>query len=426
MTRPAAVRPAGDRPGTFAVGARRASLAVFAVFIAIGVTRGTLAARLPAIRDGLRLAPGQVGLLLLVGSLGALFALPATGLVVHRLGTRGTVTAAAVLSAIGLTLASLGVEAGRVPVAAAGLVAYGVGSALWDAAMNLEGAFVEQRLGRTIMPRYHAGYSLGTAVAAGLAALAAAGGVRVGVHVPVLAAVSSLAAMVAAASFLPVGHAPLAVEPAPSPQVPPGVALQASRRRRGAGAGLAWVERRTLLIGVVLLAFGLSEVSAQNWLSLAVTDDFSAGEAIGAAALAVFVTVETLMRWFGTRLVDRYGRVVALRISGALVVVGIGCFGLVGPLWLALVGVAAWGAGVALPFPIGMSAASDDPVRAAARVSVVATISYASMLAGPPLLGALADSVGYRHALLAVLGPVTLGLLAVGAVRPPRRPTLDG
>ena len=65
-----------------------------------------------------------------------------------------------------------------------------------------------------------------------------------------------------------------------------------------------------------------------------------------------------------------------------------------------------------------MSAASDDPLRAAARVSVVSTIGYSAFLAGPPLLGLLAQHVGYRHALLAILVPVALGIFVAGAAAP--------
>jgi len=55
-------------------------------------------------------------------------------------------------------------------------------------------------------------------------------------------------------------------------------------------------------------------------------------------------------------------------------------------------------------FPVGMSAAADDPVRAAARVSVVSTIGYAAFLVGPPLLGFVGDEVGTLNALLVVAG----------------------
>jgi len=62
-----------------------------------------------------------------------------------------------------------------------------------------------------------------------------------------------------------------------------------------------------------------------------------------------------------------------------------------------------------------MSAAADDPIRAAARVSVVSSIGYAAFLAGPPLIGLLAERAGILRALL---GALALGLLASGASRP--------
>ena len=68
-------------------------------------------------------------------------------------------------------------------------------------------------------------------------------------------------------------------------------------------------------------------------------------------------------------------------------------------------GIVVWGLGASLGFPVGMSAAADDPARAAARVSVVSTIGYGAFLAGPPLLGWLGDRVGTLEALLAVALP---------------------
>ena len=147
-------------------------------------------------------------------------------------------------------------------------------------------------------------------------------------------------------------------------------------------------------------------------------DGFDVQDAVGAVAFAVFVTAMTAMRWFGTTLLDRYGRVAVLRLCAGLSLVGLLIFGLAGPLWLAVVGIVAWGAGAALGFPVGMSAAADDPLRAAARVSVVSTIGYSAFLAGPPLLGLLAQHVGYRHALLVIIVPIVLGLLVVNAAAP--------
>ena len=87
-----------------------------------------------------------------------------------------------------------------------------------------------------------------------------------------------------------------------------------------------------------------------------------------------------------------------------------------------MIGVAAWGLGASLGFPVGMSAAADDESRAAARVSVVALIGYTAFLAGPPVVGLLGDHVGILRALLVV--PILLipALALVPVSRPPATP----
>ncbi len=416
-----------------------ASAAVFAVFVLNGFNFASWAARLPAVRDALSLSAAQVGVLLLVGSIGSLAALPVSGLVVQRLGAPRTVAAFATANVAGLLVAATGVVTGQLLVVGAGLVLFGVGTGVWDAAMNLEGALVEQRLGRTVMPRYHAGFSVGTMAGAGVGALAAQLGASVLAHLLVVLGLSLAGTLWAVRSFLPAGHfeahaaAGASSDPdgaSPATAVPatgapaaepagPAAAAPAGAARTAFGA---WLEPRTLLVGLVVLAAALTEGAANDWVSLAVVDGFDQSHAVGALTFGLFVTAMTGMRLLGTHLLDRYGRIAVLRLCGALSMVGLLIFGLVPWLPLALVGVVLWGLGAALGFPVGMSAASDDPVRAPARVSVVSTIGYSAFLAGPPLLGLLAQHVGYRQALLAIAVPVVIGLVVVRAAAP-LRPT---
>jgi MFS family permease len=395
---------------------RAASRAVFVVFALSGFNFSSWAARLPAVRDSLGLSPSQIGVLLLVGSVGSLLALPLSGLIVTRIGAPRTVLGFAILNASGLALASVGVATAQVVVVGIGLVMYGVGTGVWDAAMNLEGALVEQRLGRTVMPRYHAGFSVGTMAAAGVAAFAAWLRVPVVVHLPVVLALTTLCVVWAVRQFLPTATSHGASAHGGECTAH---ASSEGRLRRAFGA---WLEGRTLLIGLVVLAAALTEGSANDWVALAVVDGFGKDNAVGALTFGLFVTAMTAMRFLGTRLLDRYGRVVVLRLCSGLALAGLLLFALVSEdmMGLALVGVVLWGMGAALGFPVGMSAASDDPLRAAARVSVVSTIGYSAFLAGPPLLGMLAQHVGYRHALLAIAIPVVIGLGVIRAAAPVR------
>jgi MFS family permease len=172
----------------------------------------------------------------------------------------------------------------------------------------------------------------------------------------------------------------------------------------------------------MVLAAALTEGSATDWLALAVVDGFEVPDALGALAFGVFVLSMTLVRFAGTGLLDRFGRVAVLRLCAGVALAGLATFTLVPSLPVALLGAAAWGMGAALGFPVGMSAAADEPAHAAARVSVVSSIGYVAFLAGPPLIGLLAEHVGYRGALLVIAAPLVASLLLSPVAAPPREP----
>ncbi len=385
--------------------AARTGVAV--VFALNGLAVATWFSRVPAVKESLELSAGRLGLLLLAMSVGALLAMPTAGLVAQRLGPARTVATSTLLVAVGMTVVGLSAGlAGSLAGVAVGLFALGYGSGACDVAMNIEGAAVEKRLGRTILPRFHAAWSLGSVAGAGIGAGAARVGVPVGVHLIVLATVVLVGTLVGVRSFLP------AAEEAD------GSAEPAARRRAQLAA---WREPRTLLVGLLVLVMAFTEGSANDWLAVAFVDGYGVSEAVGAAVFGVFVIGMTLGRTAGTVAIDRWGRVPVLLGTIGLATAGAALAVLAGSGPLAIVGVALWGLGASLGFPVGMSAAADDEDRAPARVSVVAVIGYTAFLGGPPLLGLLGDHVGTLRALLVV--PVLLlpTLALVPVLRPPAR-----
>jgi MFS family permease len=143
------------------------------------------------------------------------------------------------------------------------------------------------------------------------------------------------------------------------------------------------------------------------------------------AGFSLFVTAMTAGRLVGPPALDRFGRAPVLWATTAAAFVGVllVVYGTWPPVVVA--GIVLWGVGASLGFPVGMSAAADDPVRAAARVSVVSTIGYSAFLAGPPFLGQLGDRVGTLDSLLTIavlMGPAALAVLAT---RPPARARVD-
>jgi cyanate permease len=139
----------------------------------------------------------------------------------------------------------------------------------------------------------------------------------------------------------------------------------------------------------------------------------------GALVFGIFVTAMTAGRLGGVFLLDRFGRVPVLRASFLLAAAGLLVIIFVPDPLIATFGAIAWGLGSALGFPIGMSAAADDPRTAAARVSAVATIGYFAFLVGPPVIGFLGEQLGLLNALLVVLVLCAIGALVSGAAREP-------
>lgn len=378
----------------------QARIAVGVAFGVSGLAFASWISRTPAIRDALDLSNAQFGLLLLCMSAGAVSALPLSGPLVHAIGPRRTVLLGASAVTVGLLAVAAGVALGMAPLAGAGLFLTGTGVSSWDVAMNVEGADVERRLTRPLMPRFHAGFSLGTVTGA----LAGAGCAWLGVPVDWQLAATSLLVIVsvtvAVRAFLPV------------PARVPGAAAPRS------GVLQAWREPRTLLIGLLVLAFAFTEGVANDWLTLAIVDGYRVDDAIGAVAFGVFVAAMTGARMVGGWALQRWGRVAVLRATAGLALVGLALVVFAPVLPLAMFGALLWGVGASLGFPVGMSAAADAADRAAVRVSVVSSIGYTAFLAGPPLVGFLAEQVGILRSLLVVLGALAIGLLAAGAARP--------
>lgn len=104
----------------------------------------------------------------------------------------------------------------------------------------------------------------------------------------------------------------------------------------------------------------LAEGAAGDWVAMALVDGYGTKEGVGAIGYGVFVTAMTLTRLLSGDLILRLGRVVMIRASAISALVGVLLFAFGNSLPLAFVALGIWGMGVALTFPLAMSAASDD------------------------------------------------------------------
>lgn len=380
----------------------RAVRATYASFIVCGFAMASWAARIPQVRDELGLSPSALGLVLLAIAAGSIVALTAAGTLVGRLGSQRVVATMAWILGAGLLGVALGYRWGVVPLVAA-LVVFGFAIGAWDVAMNVQGALVERALGRSIMSRFHAGWSVGTVVGALLSAALVALHVPVSVHLAAVAVLVVALVPVRVRGFLPDDHG-----------VPEATQAQPDRT-----LWAAWREPRTVLIGVFVLAFAFAEGTGNDWIAVAAIDGYGLSPAVGTLGFALFLAAMTAGRWVGPDLLDRHGRVLMVRVTAGIAVVGLLLFVFAGHPALAFVGAVLWGLGASLGFPVGMSAGADEPQHAASRVSVIASIGYVAFLGGPPLIGFLGDQEGVLKGLTVVAALMALAILVSGAIRPP-------
>lgn len=413
-------------------------VSVFAVYFASGIAISAWLTRIPAISERLELGPAAMGALLLTQTIAAFASVSTSGMTVMRLGARRTIAVTAGMVVLGMILIGVGVSVfGSVVLTAVGMLLFGLGSATWNVASNVEGTALEAAMGRSIMPLMHAFFSIGTVTGAVAGSIATAAGVPVVWHVGGMALLMGLLVALALPRFQGDRRAAAAVDPVSS-QMPiitgtmRRLDLEDQGRARDArsapatdasyGVGDAWRSPRTVLVGVFVLGMALTEGAANDWVALAITDGYDAPAHLGAIGYGVFVAAMTTGRLSGTWLIDRFGRLAVLRTACALALIGLGVFVFSPSLVAGMAALLLWGLGASLGFPVGMSAAADDPRRAAANVSVVSTIGYGAFLGGPPLLGLLGEAVGVRGALGFVMIFVIVSMLLVSSLRAPSEP----
>lgn len=370
---------------------------VMLVFATAGFVMAQAFARLPAVRDELGVGTGELGLALVGGGLGSLLAMPFTARLLERFGSRRLVTACVVLGCLGWG------SVGLVPniwLLGLALVVTGAPVGVWDVAMNIQGSHVEMRRHRSLMPYFHAAFSAGTVVGAGLGALAAFLGIGL-VQLPVLGLVGIAVGLYAVRAFVPEDSgANATAETGP-----------VTRR------GLTGLE---ILIGVVCLGGTLAEGAANDWLAILLVDVQDAPPAFGALALMLFNVTMTVGRVAGSPAIDRFGRARVARAGGLLSIAGILLASQQDGLSVALIGGLLWGLGVSTVFPAAISAAGEIEGRGNRSIATVSMIAYGAFLFGAPTIGLLAEVFGLDQALFAVIVALAVMLVLAGYLKPRR------
>lgn len=362
--------------------------AIYAVFFVESSVLGQWIPRIPDIKRSLGLDDAELGLALLCMPLATLVGLSLSAWLIERIGLRNACRAFLPLWAVLFVLPGIVASFAQLCLA---LGAAGVAIGMIETAMNTEAARQETHYRTRMMSRCHGFWSLGSMVGALSGGLIAQWGIGTGTHflivMPVLAVLGY-----AVATQLPEPESD--IKPAVAPTVVP-----ATQRRR-----FSWPTRALLPLCIMPVGLMMLEGVFIDWSAVFVREVLAGSPLAVAVIYAAFSAVMALTRLFGDALAERLGDVRVVRLSALCGLFGAATFALSPNVAVAFIGAALAGAGVAVVFPLAVSAAARRTDRPSAdNVASLNMISFSAFLFAPPLIGFLSEAASLRIAILALV-----------------------
>jgi fucose permease len=349
------------------------------VFVVNGAAIGTWVAQIPWVQDRFDLSKSAMGLVIVGMSIAVILAFPVAGQAIVRHGSERIVWVGGIVTALAVNLPVL---APAPLLVAAGLFVLGAASATQDVSMNSHGVHVEKQLGKPIMSSLHAGWAFGGMAGAGFAAACNA----LGLDPRVSAAIASgLMLVLLYATASRIGHGSAAEgDDAPSFALP---------------------SRGVVLLAILCLLVMVTEGAMADWGGIYLRQDLGASAALAALAYSFFTAGMTVGRIAGDAINHRIGAVALLRWGALLTGVPLGAMLLIGQPAAALVGLFLVGLGVANGVPLMFSAAGRQPdTPPGPGIAAVSSMGSLGFLAGPPVIGVLADAISLPWALATLIG----------------------
>lgn len=369
----------------------RATIAVRAQFFIAGALFATWGIHVPTVKQHYGLGEQALAMAMLASGVGAVLTLTQAGRIVGRQGPRRMAMLSGVLCA-GSLVALLASQSYAVLLAL--MVVFGIGMSLLDVSINAAASELESLRERNLMSGFHAMFSLGGMVGAGLGSALLARAVLPETHLVVTSLASGAFVLLAGMAML---------------QTVAGSSQQ--------GHGFALPRGALGLLGV-LAALGLiAEGAMYDWSVLYMTQELKSAPDFAALAYASFSGAMAAARFGGDWVRDRLSPAVLMSGSAALATVAMAAVLLIAHPVATLIGFALVGLGFANVVPVLFGTAAKLDANPAHGIAVVASVGYFGMMAGPPLIGVVAEhssltvglaSVAVFAAILALAAPKAL------------------
>jgi len=353
------------------------------VFALFGLIMGSWAGRIPALAAGVNVSHAALSMVLVCGGLGAVLSYPVSSFMMGRFGARKTILLA------GLALLSVLVSIGMAPTVPRlmmSVLMLGVTASIFDVAMNSAAARREKVSGKSEMSRLHGLCCAGGLVGATLGSLMASLKIAPATHFLMLAGPLAVVLWMA--------YSVLEADE---------VGVQVEKK------SFALPRGPLVLLGLLGFFGSMAEGSIADWSGMFLKEHFGASDGLAPLSLSAFSVMMLISRMFGDKLKERHGakRLVS---TGAMVAAAGLFFAVLAPnAYVALVGFAVAGVGLALVFPFVFSAAG---AQGPAALAAVASMAYSGSLMGPPAIGAVAHFIGMQAA-IAYIGALSIVIAMV-------------
>ncbi len=340
--------------------------------------------RIPAIKHQTGATASTLGLALLGVSAGAVITMMLAGRLCRRYGSHAVTVVCGVLLSLSIALPA---HTGSALTLGLVLLLFGAAYGGMNVSMNSAAVDLVTALRRPVMPSFHAAFSFGGMAGAGLGGLVA-GGLSPATHLAALTGVGLAVTAVTGPVLLRGGPAAPSVEQGAenAPEQSKGTSTQA--------------RRIVILFGVIALCTAYGEGALAEWGALHLGQDLGASPGPAAAGYSLFALTMAVGRLSGTTLLERFGQTRTLVTGGATAAAGMLLGALAPVLWLALLGFAVAGLGLANIFPVAVGRAG--ALAGPSGVAAASTLGYGGMLLGPPVIGFLADWISLPVALTTV------------------------
>lgn len=379
------------------------------IFLLAGLSFATWAGRLSIIDAVFDFSGLNLGSFLICSTIGTLLGIALIPTVSKFVPTRRLLCCLPLGLAACLVILGIAISVTEdVTLAYISLFCYGLVFGCLDIMMNVSGAQVERRAGRSIMPSLHGFFSLGTLIGAGMATA------TIALKIPSIWHFAFVAVLIAAFAYI---ARPGAIHWENESIAPTKRNVQYDRAKSAKRLGLL------LLLGLMVAGLSFTEGAANDWIAVTSVDGHGFKHQIGALMFTLFVGAMTLGRFAGGRLVDRFGTRNTLLLMGTVGLLGVALFITGTNPYIVGLGSAAWGLGSSLGFPLGMSIAASRGERLGPKaVSIVSAFGYGAMLGGPPFIGFVVDTIRLPQALWICAVVLIMSLLLTPAVTRIRKP----